>query len=241
VGEVVFASTAAVYGKVDQSLMPIKETQPADPNSVYGITKLMNEQFLKIYEGKGIKHTILRFFNVMGADESGRFGYNTYPPEHLMQSAILNVLGMYPEFKLTYPQVNTRDGSTIRDYIHVSDIAHAIRLGLERHWSGEGRETSEIMNLGSEKGQSTLEIINAVEAQLGVQIPRIKGETRPGEDPMTIADPSKAKRVLGWMPERTLDEGIIGLRDWFMSREFVREVYEPKILREGQLPPGAKK
>lgn len=186
VKKIVFSSTAATYGKVEQSQMPLKEEQEAHPNSVYGITKLADEQAIKFAEHLGIGHTIFRFFNVMGADESGELGYNTYPPQHLMQSAVLRALGMNDDFKLTCPSVDTRDHSTIRDYVHVSDIAHAVHLALERHWNGHDEETSETLNLGTEQGQSTLEIIDMVRKQLRVDFPVERGQARPGEDPVLV-------------------------------------------------------
>lgn len=201
--EMVFSSTAAVYGNPEK--MPIGEADPTKPINPYGESKLMFERILHWYRGAyGLKFISLRYFNVAGASE--RFGEDHRPETHLIPNILKVALGQaerLPVFGNDYP---TQDGSCIRDYIHVIDVARAHILALKRM---EGNARHSIYNLGNGSGFSVFEVIKAVRKITGAQIPISLQPRRQGDPAVLVADARLAKTELGWEPEFSDIEHII--------------------------------
>lgn len=219
-----FASSAAVYGDTKpKNNIALSEEEIIEFNhmsNVYAITKRLDEIAFKQWQERVRGNFIaFRFFNVAGAGGLNKeFGYNVWPPTHLLPSAVVGSLDLI-DFKITSPNdLPTRDGTTVRDYIHVTDIARGFVKGLRLF--NEVDNMSEIINLGSGEGQSVLEIINAVKETTGVNFPVEKGKQRTGESPILLADISKAKRILEWKPEKQLFDCINDFRGWFVSETF---------------------
>lgn len=198
VKNLVFSSTAATYGEPER--VPILETDPQIPTNVYGQTKLSMEQMIAWY-GKihGLKHVALRYFNVAGAMEDGSIGEAHNPETHLIP-IILQVANNKREklnvFGDNYP---TKDGTCIRDYIHVLDLCDAHVLALEYLINGN---PSDVFNLGSGEGFSVLEMVQAARKVTSHPIPIQISPRRAGDPAVLIASSSKAKSVLGWKPIR---------------------------------------
>ncbi len=190
---IIFSSTAAVYGK--DSLTPYKETDAGEPASVYGMTKLMGEEMLKSYSIYGFKGYIFRFFNVSG---------EYIAPIHLIDIVIHNLKQgeSITIFGSDYP---TRDGTCIRDYIHIHDICVAFNKAFIK---GFDHNNFLIINLGSSSGFTVKEIITRSIQILGKDVTIINGDKRPGDAVATISDISIAKDLLGWSPEKSLDDII---------------------------------
>ena len=205
VKNLVFSSTAATYGEPER--VPILETDPQIPTNVYGQTKLSMEQMIAWY-GKihGLKHVALRYFNVAGAIEDGSIGEAHNPETHLIP-IILQVANAKREklsvFGDDYP---TKDGTCIRDYIHVLDLCDAHVLALEYLINGN---PSDVFNLGSGEGFSVLEMVNAARKVTSHPIPIQISARRAGDPAVLIASSSKAKSVLGWKPIRENIEVMI--------------------------------
>ncbi|MBI5273341.1 MAG: UDP-glucose 4-epimerase GalE [Chlamydiia bacterium] len=193
---IVFSSTCATYGQ-PQSIS-INEEHPQIPVNPYGKSKLMIEQILADFEtSHGIKSAILRYFNVGGADLETEIGENHTPETHLIPSVIQVGLGLKKELVVYGADFPSLDGSAIRDYVHVQDLADAHVAALQKLLA---RKNSFQINLGSGKGCSVLEIIRAVEQFTGKHIPvRLEGR-RPGEPAHLTADITKALEFLGWSP-----------------------------------------
>ena len=197
VNKLVFSSSCATYG-VPQ-VVPISENHPQNPTSPYGASKLMVERLLKDFgEAYDLAWMSLRYFNAAGADPAGEIGEAHAPETHIIPLALsaagaggepLNVFGN------DYP---TADGTAVRDYIHVTDLAAAHVMAL-RHLNS-GRE-SLALNFGTGQGHSVLEVIGAVERICGRKVPLRFGPRRPGDPPLMIADATKAQATLGWRPE----------------------------------------
>ena len=198
VKNLVFSSTAATYGEPER--VPILETDPQIPTNVYGQTKLSMEQMIAWY-GKihGLKHVALRYFNVAGAIEDGSIGEAHNPETHLIP-IILQVANAKREklsvFGDDYP---TKDGTCIRDYIHVLDLCDAHVLALEYLINGN---PSDVFNLGSGEGFSVLEMVNAARKVTTHPIPLQIADRRAGDPAVLIASSGKAKKVLKWNPIR---------------------------------------
>ena len=205
VKNLVFSSTAATYGEPER--VPILETDPQIPTNVYGQTKLSMEQMIAWY-GKihGLKHVALRYFNVAGAIEDGSIGEAHNPETHLIP-IILQVANAKREklsvFGDDYP---TKDGTCIRDYIHVLDLCDAHVLALEYLINGN---PSDVFNLGSGEGFSVLEMVQAARKVTSHPIPIQISPRRAGDPAVLIASSSKAKSVLGWKPIRENIEVMI--------------------------------
>lgn len=208
VKHLIFSSTAAVYGQPDK--VPITESAPLKPESPYGQSKLAVEQMLPWMErAYGISYTVLRYFNAAGADKGGEIGLGNIIATNLIPKAIYSLLhgGSIEVFGTDYP---TPDGTGVRDYIHVSDLASAHLKALERLENG-GK--SDVFNLGTGKGTSVREILNAIEKVSGKKL-NIKISPRRAGDPAKVwADSSKAQKELGWKPEYT-DIGEIVATSW---------------------------
>lgn len=202
---IVFSSTCASYGVPDS--WPIAEDQPQRPINAYGSSKLIVEQMLAHYEtAYDMTSVSLRYFNAAGASPDGDLGEAHDPETHLIPLAIDAALGTRPLLKVFGTDYPTPDGTAIRDYIHVVDLAeaHVAALGyLER-----GGITTQL-NLGTSKGLSVREIIAAVEAELNVRVPYVDGPRRPGDPSVLVADARKAVSVLGWEPRHSALHEII--------------------------------
>ena len=202
---IVFSSTAATYGEVKE--MPIKEITPTCPTNTYGETKLAIEKMLKwAYQAHDLNYVCLRYFNVAGADASGMIGEAHTTETHLIPLILQVPLGQRPYITVFGTDYETKDGTCIRDYIHITDLVNAHILAL-RHLVNGGE--SDIFNLGSNTGYSVLEMIEAARRVTGHEIPMQIGEGRAGDPALLIASSEKAKSVLGWEPQFTDIEGII--------------------------------
>lgn len=206
----VFSSTCAVYG--DAKYTPIDEKHPTNPINPYGLSKRMIEQMIQWY-GKihGLNYVILRYFNVCGASDDGLIGDSKKPSVHLMQNVVRGALGIEP-FYLTCPKVDTPDATPIRDYVNVVDLNEAHVLALKHLLRGE---KSAVFNLGTGTGNSVLEIVEKVQEATGYKFTLKKGEERKGEYAKVFADISKAKKVLGWTPKRTIEDSVESLVTWY--------------------------
>lgn len=190
----IFSSTAAVYGEVDSR--PVTETHPTAPLSPYGASKLMIETILRdIAAAHGLNYGILRYFNVAGADPQGRCGQSTRDATHLIKVACEAAIGARPFFTIFGEDYETPDGTCIRDFIHVSDLAD-VHLEMLRHLRDGG--TSETLNCGYGRGFSVRDILDAVRRASGAEFPVQIGARRPGDARSVIADPSRLQAVLGW-------------------------------------------
>ncbi len=190
VRKVVFSSTAAVYGMPET--IPIPETEPTKPINPYGVSKLMFEDILRWYQRiHGLGYAALRYFNACGA--TARFGEDHDPESHLIPLVFQAVEGKRPHIKIFGTDYPTPDGTCIRDYIHVLDLAQAHLLALTSPESGS-------FNLGSGSGHSVRAIIDTVRQVTGREVPVVEAEGRPGDPPRLISDSAAARKVLGWRP-----------------------------------------
>jgi len=212
VDKIIFSSTCAVYGEA--KYVPVDEIHSTEPSNVYGETKLMIEKVMEWYARlKGLKFVILRYFNVTGASDDGIIGDSKKPSSLLTQNVVRGVLGIEP-FLLTCQEVDTADKTPIRDYVNVVDLNEAHLKAVEYLIKG-GR--NEIINLGTGSGNSVLEIVNSVEKATGVKIELKKTAPRQGEYAKMIASIDKAKKVLGWEPNRTIEDSIKSLVVWYQK------------------------
>ena len=203
---IVFSSTCATYGLPEA--VPIRETMAQLPVSPYGETKLVIERVLKWYgAGYGLRSVALRYFNAAGADRGGEIGEEHEPETHLIPLVLRAALGSGPPVSIFGTDYPTPDGSAIRDYIHVDDLAAAHVRALE--YLAAGGE-SVAVNLATGNGYSVREIIAAVERAVGHAVPRSEGPRRAGDPPALIADPSLAASVLGWRAQCSDLDTIIG-------------------------------
>lgn len=198
VNKLIFSSTAAVYGIPDE--IPVKEDAPMKPINPYGASKMMSEIILKdlAYSNADFRYVSLRYFNVVGADMKGRIGQAYREPTHLITRALKTVLGEFDKLKIYGIDYATPDGTCIRDYIHVDDLAEAHLLSLEYLLDG-GK--SDIFNCGYGYGFSVKEIISIVKKVTEVDFPVENAPRRKGDPPILIADSSKIKNLLKWKPQ----------------------------------------
>lgn len=204
VNKIVFSSSAATYGEQDK--MPLTEESPTHPTSVYGETKLMMETIMKwCDECIGIKYVSLRYFNAAGASSDGTLGEDHNPETHLIPLILQVPLGKRDHINVFGSDYPTRDGTCIRDYIHVEDLASAHVKAIEYLLEGHN---SNIFNLGSGDGQSVNEMIHTSEKVVGKEIKKEFVERRAGDPAVLIASNKKAKEVLHWENEKTLEDII---------------------------------
>ncbi|PRX28584.1 UDP-glucose 4-epimerase [Orenia metallireducens] len=197
VKKIVFSSTAAVYGDVEE--VPITEDLPKDPTSVYGKSKLFFEEIMKDYDqAYGLKFVSLRYFNASGADESGKIGEDHNPESHLIPIVLQKALGLRDKLAIFGTDYPTRDGSCVRDYIHVTDLAQAHILGIEALEAGK---ESEIYNLGNGDGYSVKEVINVASEVVGKEIEAVEGDRRAGDPATLIASSDRIREDLAWNPQ----------------------------------------
>jgi UDP-glucose-4-epimerase GalE len=201
----VFSSTCAVYG--EPLTVPISEAEPCKPVNVYGRTKHAAEQLLADVASVGaVRYAVLRYFNAAGASPDGEIGEEHDPETHLIPNALKAAAGIGGEMSLFGTDYDTRDGTCIRDYVHVMDLAQAHLAALDKLMSGE-REI--IVNLGTGRGASVLEVLKAVEAVTGMKLPYDIHPRRDGDAPILSADISHAQSVLGFEPKHSDIETII--------------------------------
>ena len=199
IGQIVFSSSAAVYGAVEADL--IGEDLPLAPTNTYGETKRVIEGALKwMGMARGFSWCALRYFNAAGADEDGEIGERHDPETHLIPNLVRSVLGTAPGLKLFGDDYPTPDGSVVRDYIHVTDLAEAHVAALRYLKTGGD---SRPFNLGSGKGLSVLDIVAAAERALDRPVQYEMAGRRPGDPPKLVADPSAAMKAFGWRPTRS--------------------------------------
>jgi UDP-glucose 4-epimerase len=206
----VFSSTCATYGV--PSSMPMNEAHPQFPINPYGRSKLIVEQILKdldLYQG--FRSVILRYFNAAGADIEGRIGEWHSPETHAIPIAIETALGRRPYFQVLGTDYDTRDGSCIRDFVHVLDLADAHTRAVE-HLLNNG--TSHALNLGTGHGTSVKELLEAVQHASGKNFKAKYGPRREGDSPALVADNSLARRTIGWSPRHDLKSIIDTAWNW---------------------------
>jgi len=210
VDKIVFSSTAATYGEPEYT--PIDEGHPQRPINPYGSSKLMIERIMDDYDmAYGLRSVRLRYFNVAGADSRGRVGEVHEPETHLIPNILKSVKGEGKVFRMFGTDYPTRDGTCIRDYVNVEDLADAHILALK--YLEDGGKT-DFFNLGTNSGSSVKEVFDSCRRITGKEIPLQEEGRRPGDPAVLIADNTKAKRVLGWEPRRTLDDSIRTAYQW---------------------------
>jgi UDP-glucose-4-epimerase GalE len=209
VGRLVFSSTAAVYGQAGGSPLDLlREDLPKDPTSPYGDTKLACERMIANYcRAFGMSAVALRYFNAAGADASGLIGEAHEPETHLIPLAIAAALGRGKPLTVFGDDFPTPDGSCLRDYIHVNDLAAAHVAALRVDLPAGAFEAA---NVGTGKGASVFEVIAAVERATGASVPRSVGGRRAGDPPSLVADPGRAQNLLGWSARSSSLDQIVG-------------------------------
>lgn len=203
--KIVFSSTAAVFGEPEN--IPILESDKKEPTNTYGETKLAMEKMLKWYDkAYGIKSVALRYFNAAGADRTGEIGEDHEPETHLIPIILQVALGKREKIYVFGEDYPTEDGTCLRDYIHVTDLAQAHILALQ--YLEKGKESNQF-NLGNGKGYSVKQVIDMVEKVTGKEIKREIAQRRAGDPAVLVASAEKAKKELGWKPEYDSLETII--------------------------------
>jgi UDP-glucose 4-epimerase len=215
VNKFVFSSTCATYGV--PKIVPIPEDHPQDPISPYGVSKLMVEQALKdfdsAYEFKSVR---FRYFNAAGADPAGRLGEDHVPETHLIPLVLLTALGKRESISIFGTDYPTSDGTCVRDYIHVTDLAEAHVLGLE--YLLKGGETT-VFNLGNGNGFSVKEVIETARQITNREIKVVESPRRPGDPPALVGSSDRAHSILGWNPQYAdLNQIITHAWNWHQKR-----------------------
>ena len=214
VKKIIFSSTCAVYG--EPAKVPIEENIPRQPVNPYGVSKLFFELALEAYDrAYDFRYASLRYFNAAGADESGEIGELHDPETHLIPLVLRAAAGDGPELHVFGDDYPTPDGTCIRDYIHVNDLADAHVRALEHLAAGK---TSFAANVGTGKGASVREVISAVERVSGKAVPHKVAPRRPGDPPALVANPAKAQALLNWKATRGLQEIVSTAWHWEQSR-----------------------
>lgn len=205
VRKIVFSSTAATYGEPEN--VPIDEYDRTLPTNAYGETKLAMEKMMKWFDvAHNIKFVSLRYFNAAGAHESGKIGEDHSPETHLIPIVLQAALGQRPHISVFGEDYDTPDGTCIRDYIHVSDLADAHVLAVDRLRTGAD---SSVYNLGNGTGFSVKEVIDIARAVTGKEIPAVMEARRAGDPAVLVASSDRARKELGWNPKRNKLEDII--------------------------------
>jgi len=205
VNKIVFSSTAATYGEPEN--VPIVESDRTLPTNAYGETKLAMEKMMRWFDtAHGIKYVSLRYFNAAGAHESGGIGEDHSPETHLVPIILQVALGQRPHISIFGDDYATPDGTCIRDYIHVTDLADAHILAVEKLRAGG---ESGVYNLGNGKGFSVKEVVEIARRVTGHAIPAVTEARRAGDPAVLVASSERARTELGWKPSRDSLESII--------------------------------
>jgi UDP-arabinose 4-epimerase len=218
VGSVVFSSTCATYG-VPQAV-PIDEDHPQRPVNPYGESKLFVERMLEWFHGAhGLRYAALRYFNAAGADADGELGEDHDPETHLIPLVIDAALGRRPQVSIFGTDYPTPDGTAVRDYIHVTDLALAHVQALERLRAGADRLR---LNLGTGQGHSVRAVVRMVETVGGRRVPAVEAPRRAGDPPELVARSDRARELLGWSPRHSDLRNIVATAwRWHASRHTV--------------------
>lgn len=216
----VFSSTCATYGT--PHTIPIPEDHPQNPINPYGVSKLMVEQILSDFDAAyDFKSVRFRYFNAAGADPSGLLGEDHDPETHLIPLALMAALGKRESVSIFGTDYPTPDGTCIRDYIHVTDLADAHVLGLEYLLQGGN---TEVFNLGNGNGFSVREVIETAKQVSGKEIKTVEGDRRPGDPPALVGSGDKARKILGWNPQYSdLKEILSHAWQWHLKRHSLVE------------------
>lgn len=214
VKKIIFSSSAATYGEPDE--IPIIETNDTNPTNTYGETKLAMEKMMKwVDKAHGIKYVSLRYFNASGAHPSGNIGEDHTPETHLIPLVLQVPLGLRKQIYIFGDDYETKDGTCIRDYIHVMDLASVHYLAIK--YLKDGND-SNIFNLGSGEGYSVKEIIEISRTITGHPIPATIKKRRDGDPAILIASSDKAKKILKWEPKyNTIEKIITDSWNWHSS------------------------
>jgi len=213
----IFSSTAATYGIPDVDL--IDETTPTKPINPYGRSKLMVEQILEdCSKAFGLRYVVLRYFNAAGAHESARIGESHDPESHLIPIVLQHLLGERDKISIFGSDYDTDDGTCVRDYIHVTDLANAHILALEALLSG--KKSKEIYNLGNGLGYSVKQVIETCEKVTGRKANVQVTDRRAGDPAKLIASSEKIYNELGWKAERSLETIITDAWNWHQSQRY---------------------
>ncbi len=205
----VFSSTCATYGA--PRYLPLDERHPQAPINPYGRTKRMIEEASADYAAAyGMRYAHLRYFNAAGAAADAGIGEAHEPETHAIPLALMTLLGQRPSFSVFGRDYDTRDGSCVRDYIHVLDLADA----HVRAVAALETQESFALNLGTGDGVTVLELVDAIERVTGRRVPVQLAPRRPGDAPSLVANNAEARRVLGWAPQRDIDAIIASAWDW---------------------------
>jgi UDP-arabinose 4-epimerase len=205
VRRIVFSSSCATYGTPDN--MPIDENQRQRPINPYGRTKLVGEQLLADYSAAfGLRYAILRYFNAAGCDPEGELFEKHEPEPHLIPRALLAAGGYGPPLQIHGNDYGTPDGTAIRDYVHVSDLAVAHWLALERM---DGAEIPLAVNLGTGRGYSVKEVVDMIRQVTGRAVPVEEGSRRAGDPPILVASVKRSTELLGFLPRHSDLETIV--------------------------------
>jgi len=209
----IFSSTCAVYGMPER--VPITEDTVRQPVNPYGATKLAFEYALESYgRAYGLKYVSFRYFNAAGADENGRVGEIHDPETHLIPAAFEAIQGKRKALDIFGTDYPTPDGTCIRDYIHVTDLADAHVLGLEYLDRGD----SCALNLGTGRGYSVREVLSAIERVTGKKVPANVAARRPGDPARLVADPARAEQLLNWKAKYSLEDIVRTAWKWAEKR-----------------------
>ncbi|MCX6166013.1 MAG: UDP-glucose 4-epimerase GalE [Ignavibacteriae bacterium] len=211
----VFSSTCSIYGNPEN--IPISENEPANPINPYARTKYMIENILSDFDTSyGLKYVALRYFNAAGDSDDGLIGESHDPEPHLIPLVLYTALGKRGSIKIYGDDYPTKDGTCIRDYIHVNDLAEAHIKALEYLKDGD----STVINLGTGNGYSVKEIVDEARRITGKKIISEIVARRPGDPAVLIADNKKAKEVLGWNPEYNLEKILETAWNWHKNQKF---------------------
>jgi UDP-glucose 4-epimerase len=224
VKQLVFSSSAAVYG--NPLLSPIPESHPLHPVNPYGESKAIFENILKWYEvAHGLNYVALRYFNAAGGSLDGKFGECHDPETHLIPSIMLTALGKRKVFQVHGDDYDTPDGTAIRDFVHVEDLASAHVLAVQALLDGQ---PSSVYNVGTGTGCSVKEVLVEVGRCSGRDIPHVIGPRRNGDPPSLVADPTKLRTTLNWTPQfSSLSKIVETAWNWHSSHPNGYENYSP--------------
>ena len=218
VNNIVFSSSCTVYGQPDKDHLPVDETAPIKKAlSPYGNTKQINEEIIldEAHANPKMKATILRYFNPIGAHPSAMIGeLPNGVPQNLLPYLTQTAAGIRPKLRVFGNDYNTPDGSCIRDYIYVMDLARAHVQAVERMLKKKSQEQVEIFNLGTGRGLSVLELISLFEKATGVKVPYEIVARREGDIEQVWADPTKANTVLGWKADTPIEDVLVSAWNW---------------------------